>query len=133
MKTKLIHLLLTIVLSNTLYAETITYHINIINQTERTFRVSSGGNYNNSPIVDRNGGSKQWDVLANDDKLTTIDIVHIYTSIPCLSANNEGIFALNPEHYTNDTVTIIVNTDAENGLLLCSCSGSACDVGYKKG
>jgi hypothetical protein len=119
------------IISNLAFAGSVTFDLTIINNTSRTWNAMTNFAVDNiGPIVEKNGGSANWLLSVDDRQLTGFDLYYSASSmaVSCLSTNGAGAFALNPAIYQGDKITITV-TPGDNRPV-CSCSGSACDVGF---
>ena len=86
---------------------------------------------NVSPVVERFGGTAVWSASAADGRLNSVGIYYSArgTTTPCLSADRTGIMTINTVAYIPGEVTTIIVNPSETGAPICSCVGSACDVG----
>ncbi len=132
MKFKLIFTFCALVISNLAFAGSVTFDLTIVNNTLRTWNAMANFDFGNlGPMVERNGGSASWMLSVDDRVLAGFDLYYSVSSmaVSCLSSDGSGAFALNPAIYQGDKITITVDPGTDHWLV-CSCSGSACDVGF---
>lgn len=126
-------LALLLMATHTASASVTLVSLSIINNTLLSWNVilnSNTGTY--SPVIERFGGTAAWSVSATDGVLNPIGIYYSAkdTFVQCLSADRTGLLALNTSSYNpGDVITIVVNA-SETGAPVCTCVGSACDVGF---
>lgn len=133
---KIFLMLFLFTLVNTAFAE-LLIPFNIVNNLPQTANIGFWSQWGFPGLaVAPNGGSMFVRYAIKEDRLEiplaiiSSDFNQSFASYPCYSADGNYSIVLNPKIYNrkkHDTITITYVSSTNNGMI-CTCSGSACDV-----
>lgn len=131
---KLLVIVTALLLSQITFAakDNVTVNFNLINMTFSAgdgFIYDDNFQYTLSPLIAKNGGTLQW-APSLSDSLFGLGMSYPNGVQNACYQGSEAM-VINPEIYKGDVITITYKQDS-SGNLVCSCTGSACDISVKK-